>query len=52
MGRNSEIRAFAEGADRNAGAEDISQDMGHKQGRRRDSLVDMVIAQLIVYRSE
>ena len=36
MGRNSEIRAFAEGADRNAGAERISQDMGRKQGRRNE----------------
>jgi hypothetical protein len=36
VGRNSEMRAFAEGADRNAGAEGISQDMGRKQGRRRE----------------
>jgi hypothetical protein len=35
VGRNSEMRAFAEGLDRNAGAGEISQDMGRKQGRRK-----------------
>jgi hypothetical protein len=28
------MRAFAEGADRNAGAEGVSQDIRRKQGRR------------------
>jgi len=46
------MRAFAEGADRNAGAEGISQDMLVNRVEGGNSLVDMVIAQLIVYRSD